>query len=217
MSKATSHDGQYGEAVLARSLFENAPLPSKGRFLDVGAYDGETFSNTRLFVQWGWGGVLVEPAPRPLARLLEVYRATPDQHQVVQAVVSAAGGRDLVRFYDSGGDALSTTEETHVAKWRLAVEKVGNCFAPYWTLQIPIWELVTLFPGPYHLVSIDTEGTSAAIWDRFPDDALLETRVAIVEHDGETDKIAWISSRGRDRGFQVVETNSTNSVLWRAP
>jgi FkbM family methyltransferase len=212
-----SLDGQYGEAVLAKSLFESAPLPARGRFLDIGAYDGETFSNTRLFVPWGWGGVLVEPSPRPLARLLELYRATPEQHHVVAAVVSAHGGRDLVKFFDSGGDALSSTEKEHVAKWRPAVEKAGNCFTPYWTLQIPIWELVTIFPGPYHLVSIDTEGTSAAIWDRFPDDALSETRVAIVEHDGEDEKILWIAARGRDRGFQTVEVNSTNSILWRAP
>lgn len=211
-----SLDGQYGEAVLARSLFENAPLPSKGRFLDVGAYDGETFSNTRLFVQWGWSGVLVEPSPKPLAKLLALYRDQPGV-EVVAAVVSASGGRDLVRFWDACGDGLSTTEATHVAKWKSIVERAGNGFVPYWALQIPIWELVTIFPGPYHLVSIDTEGTSAAIWDRFPDDALSETRVAIVEHDGQADKIAWVASRGRDRGFQVVETNGTNSVLWRAP
>ena len=212
-----SQDGQYGEALVARSLFEQSPLPARGRFLDVGAYDGETYSNTRLFVQWGWGGVLVEPAPRPLAKLLELYRDTPEQHQVVAAVVSAGGGRDLVRFWDANGDGVSSTEEAHVAKWRPAVEAAGNRFTPCWALQIPIWELVTLFPGPYHLVSIDTEGTSAAIWDRCPDEALSETRVAIVEHDGEGEKIKWIERRGRDRGFQSVEVNSTNSILWRAP
>lgn len=212
-----SLDGQYGEAALARRLFEGTAAPARGRFLDVGAYDGATYSNTRLFVQWGWGGVLVEPSPRPLAKLLELYRDTPEQHQVVAAVVSANGGRDLVRFWDSGGDAVSSTEEKHVAKWRPAVEKSGNRFTPYWALQIPIWELVTLFPGPYHLVSIDTEGTSAAIWDRFPDDALSETRVAIVEHDGDDEKILWVANRGRDRGFQTVEVNGTNSVLWRSP
>ena len=211
-----SQDGQYGEAALARGLFEQTPLPARGRFLDIGAYDGETFSNTRLFRVWGWGGVLVEPSPRPLAKLLALYRGEAGV-EIVAAVVAAAGGRDLVRFWDACGDGLSTTEAAHVAKWRPMVERSGNGFVPYWALQIPIWELVTLFPGPYHLVSIDTEGTSAAIWDRFPDDALSETRVAIVEHDGEAEKIKQVERRGRDRGFQVIETNGTNSVLWRTP
>jgi FkbM family methyltransferase len=204
---------QYGEDDTVLQIFAQRGL-HHGRFLDIGAYDGKTFSNTLAFVERGWGGVLVEPSPTPLKALLERYRDSLNV-TIVNAVIAAQGGRELVKLYDAMGDGLSTTEPSHVKRWRAAVERVGNGFSPFWTMQLPVWELVTVFPGPYQLVSIDTEGTSAAIWHAMPDEALTETMAAIVEHDGETDKIKWIEQRGRDRGFQAVVVNGTNTIMVR--
>jgi FkbM family methyltransferase len=45
----------------------------KGTFLDIGANDGVTLSNTRALAEDGWCGVLVEPSPRAFARLEANY------------------------------------------------------------------------------------------------------------------------------------------------
>jgi len=42
-----------------------------GTFLDCGANDGVTLSNTRALAERGWCGVLVEPSPKAYARLKE--------------------------------------------------------------------------------------------------------------------------------------------------
>ena len=46
----------------------------QGTFLDIGANDGVTFSNTKMLAERGWKGVLVEPSPKAYAKLKEIYR-----------------------------------------------------------------------------------------------------------------------------------------------
>lgn len=41
-----------------------------GRFLDLGAWDPITFSNTRALVGLGWSGVMIEPSPGPFLELM---------------------------------------------------------------------------------------------------------------------------------------------------
>ena len=50
---------QHGEDLGLWSLFEG----KAGTCVEVGAFDGQTFSNTLLFEQRGWTCVLVEPNP----------------------------------------------------------------------------------------------------------------------------------------------------------
>jgi FkbM family methyltransferase len=45
-----------------------------GTFLDCGANDGITLSNTRALAEAGWKGVLIEPSPKAYARLVENYK-----------------------------------------------------------------------------------------------------------------------------------------------
>lgn len=45
-----------------------------GTFLDIGANDGVTLSNTRAIALLGWKGVLVEPSPGAFLRLKDNYR-----------------------------------------------------------------------------------------------------------------------------------------------
>ena len=45
-----------------------------GTFLDVGANDGVTLSNTRALAERGWRGVLIEPSPKAFALLKENYK-----------------------------------------------------------------------------------------------------------------------------------------------
>jgi len=41
---------------------------SKGFFVEAGAHDGISQSNTKLFEEMGWGGLLVEPSPAAFAQ-----------------------------------------------------------------------------------------------------------------------------------------------------
>src|SRR5277367_3528293 len=75
-----------------------------GRFLEIGAYDGHTFSNTMALVERGWSGVLVEPGVDAFKGLLE-WHGKNEKLTLVHAAVGC--NRGLVKFWNSA-DALST-------------------------------------------------------------------------------------------------------------
>jgi FkbM family methyltransferase len=47
--------------------------PKKNKFLDVGANDGKTFSNTHALALLGWGGVCIEPTNSAFLKLQKLY------------------------------------------------------------------------------------------------------------------------------------------------
>ena len=58
---------QMGQDVFVRKLLPDDP----GFFVEAGAADGVTYSNTLLFTKAGWRGLLVEPHPGLFARCVE--------------------------------------------------------------------------------------------------------------------------------------------------
>jgi FkbM family methyltransferase len=122
-----------------------------GRFLDVGAYDGVTFSNTWKLVLNGWSGVAVEACPMLIEPLLMNLRGRDVR------VVNAALGitRSLVSFKTSGQSCAATMVEANVKKWEKELTFTEIFIAPI------TWEtlLQTFYPS-FHFVSIDCEGMS---------------------------------------------------------
>lgn len=56
---------QYGEDKIILEFFKD----KKGTLLDIGANDGRTISNSLLFIENGWSGVLVEASPIAFEKL----------------------------------------------------------------------------------------------------------------------------------------------------
>ena len=52
------YKAQFGEDRILWQVFRRRP---SGYFIEVGAYDGVTLSNTYFLEQMGWCGLLVEP------------------------------------------------------------------------------------------------------------------------------------------------------------
>jgi hypothetical protein len=63
----------YSQVGQDRFLFENFFYGHRGgTFVDVGAYDGEKFSNTLFFERHlGWARLCIEPLPSAFAKLTE--------------------------------------------------------------------------------------------------------------------------------------------------
>lgn len=170
----TCHDySQSGEQAL---VLEHAP--TSGRFLDIGAGDGETFSNTRALAQRGWAGVAVEPAAWAFDRL--VARYLPTSVLPVCAVVTAEQ-TGLVQFAYSRDDHLSSIDPTHVKRWQSQVP-----FAYVHAAAITLAELLDTF-GAFEVVSIDVEGLSVELARAYAKRPEIDAvRVMVVEREGRT-------------------------------
>ncbi len=75
---------QFGED---RILWEVFRQRCEGYFIEVGAYDGVTLSNTYFLEQMGWCGILVEP----IRQLCEKASAVRQHSRIVNAAVSKPG------------------------------------------------------------------------------------------------------------------------------
>ncbi len=79
---------QFGEQALIMEFFG---IISKGYFLDIGASDGVSDSNTRALFEQGWTGTLVEPVPEEYWRLEDNYLGSPEIQLVNAAVCDHDG------------------------------------------------------------------------------------------------------------------------------
>jgi FkbM family methyltransferase len=184
-----SNYSQHGEEEVIRRLFEGV---NNGRFLDVGAHDGRTFSNTLALVEErGWSGVCVEPSPMVFPRLMETHKDRPGIKLVNVALAADAG---LVRFFDSMGDCVSTTDLKHYEVWKEAAN-----FREIYLATITPAALLARFAGPYDFVSIDVEGTNFALVQSIQW-AAVGARVICVEFEDHLDEIErWLAPFGYRR------------------
>lgn len=66
---------QLYQDLIAIDFFRLCPA-THNRFLDIGAFDGIGFSNTRLLFEQGWSGICVEPVMKNYQKLEILYRGT---------------------------------------------------------------------------------------------------------------------------------------------
>ena len=186
-------------------ILEGEKIDHVMRFLEIGAYDPIALSNTRALVELGWQGVYVEPAPDNAARFLKEYKNRDDI-----ILVNAAIGlkSELVRFYDSGGDALSTMSPEHMVKWN------NVKFTPYFTKTITLDELFAAVGSNFSFINLDVEGLNRDLFHALPLKELKENglRLLCVEHDGfyEEMKSAMV-----DLGYSVLSFNGENLIFGR--
>lgn len=203
MSKPYYSQGDEEPAIL--QVFERAGIKS-GRFLDVGAYDGRAFSNTHRLAELGWSGVCIEPSPTVFPQLMKLYESNPNIELIQAAVGSEAKFMD---FYDSNGDALSTTSLEHVQKWQRGYSVNYRKFLVY---MLPFSAVFDRYGFQFDFINIDVENANLELFNLLPVEKLTATRAICVEHDGATDQMM---QKVRGYGFQPVFTNGENLILAR--
>jgi len=175
-----------------------------GSFLDLGAHDGQSNSNTRALALRGWGGLCVEASPHVFPLLQQCYPNSP-VHCLLAAVVPKVSG--VVTLLESP-DQVSTVSPEHAEKWRKAC---GAEFAPIEVPGMSVADILDRYGKMWDLVSIDVEGISAEVCLAFPWGE-MPTSMVVVEHD---DRFAELQERLGRVGFRTVGMNSTNLGMAR--
>jgi FkbM family methyltransferase len=198
------HYSQGDEERAILEFFGNSP---DGMFLDIGAWNGVTFSNTRRLVEMGWGGVLVEPSANAFRDLLWSCKEHPRVTCVCVAVTLYGG---WVEFWQTD-DALSTTDLEHRDKW---VRGFNVDFRPSILFAVTPAQLLNRFPGPYDFLKIDVEGKlNRDLTLEFISMNAASARLLCVEIDGPFE--AEVTSRAGDIGFRPVHRTADNLLLGR--
>lgn len=197
---------QYGEHETILKHFASRI----GRFLDVGAFDGLTFSNTRCLAELGWSGVLVEPSPASFVHLMKNYQGNPNVQLVNAGLAPVAG---LMQFWANSvgdsADALSSFDSRHVAKFP------KHPFVKIWSSAITWDMLLGQHQGPFQFVNIDVEGMNPEILTGLCDRmAIVQPEMVCVELDppAEQDWMKWKLERA---GLPNHEIIGGNLLAWK--
>jgi FkbM family methyltransferase len=176
---------------------------TNGLFLDIGGYNPFKFSNTRRLYELGWYGIYIEPSPICFKSFVNEYEGNPKISLINRAVVT--DDRTHITFFESGGDAVSTSNEKHKTKWELSGSKFTTIEVP----TISVKEIETL-NSSIDFLSLDVESTNLEIFSAFSDAFLNNLKCICIEHDGH---ISSITSRLSNLGFRVLSTNPENIIL----
>jgi FkbM family methyltransferase len=149
---------QYDEEKHILGIFEGK---AEGTLIDVGAFNGRTFSNTLKLIEDGWGGILVEPSAQPFHDLAALHGHNPRLRLVNAAVVPGDGG-GLIKL-EMTDDAVSTTSEAFRRIWA----HVGN-YIPVYVSPVGVAEIERLYHSSFgggqpDFINVDTEGTSLEV------------------------------------------------------
>lgn len=173
-------------------------------FLDIGAYDGVLFSNTRRLALRGWSGVCFEPSPIPFIKLKELYKDN-DKVQTFPIAIGELDGKQS--FYDSRGDAISSFDKKHVNVWKAHAD-----FHKIFVDTITVESMFNRFGYDFDFINIDTEGTSVDILLKFRFPKLKNLKLICIEHDYRYDEIM---RKIKPFHFHEIMRNGENLILER--
>jgi FkbM family methyltransferase len=159
---------QYGQDVyIYQKFFREKKL--NATFVDIGAYDGVTFSNTAFFEkELGWNGILIEPNPIACARA--------EANRTAKVLCCGVGGVDATLDFlqcEGYGAMLSCFKDfaapDHLA--RIEAERLDRKFETT-IMKIPVRAISDILTehgiDRIDLLSIDVEGAEIDILKCFP-------------------------------------------------
>ena len=153
---------QFGEDIYMNTLF---PENYKGVCVEVGAYDGITYSNTLFFEKKGWSCLCIEPIPSQYEKCKVIRKNT------INCAISDSNKEDIP-FYiyninNNNESAMSSLEpdirliELHMHMINKVMEINVKCR----TLTSVLDE--ANFPNVIDFISIDTENTELNVLKGF--------------------------------------------------
>jgi FkbM family methyltransferase len=179
-------------------------IGQEGFFVEFGAADGKTISNTYLLeTEFGWKGILAEPC-RAFHDQLERNRKCQIDHRAV---------------WTSTGEELSFSESTDAFLSGVASPFYLNAKIPvsdsYLVKTVTLTDLLSEYRAPevIDFLSIDIEGGEKEILEKFINENRYLVRLVCIEHSwrkGDSQILNWMESKG----FQRVYRNLPSRDYW---
>jgi FkbM family methyltransferase len=193
---------------------------TRGVFVEVGAFDGQSFSNTCFLADLGWRGLYVEPVPEFASVCAERHRGNAGVAVVNTAVGATAGTTELHvagALTTKNDDVYAAYQHISWAKGALSGRMVA---APVTTLDRLLEDREV--PVGFELLVVDVEGGEAEVFAGF-DLVRWKPRMLIVElADHHPDFVALESIRAPaaavrrqilDAGYTEVYVDAINTVF----
>lgn len=182
------------DQIINENFFKNKP---NGFFVDIGAHDGITFSNSKFYEELGWDGICIEPNPKVFPTLQNNRKVK----CVMKAIAEKPGTAEFFQIID-GPDMLSglSSEFTQNAIARIHDELVDYPDAfTYIEVECDTFSNI-VETTTIDFLSIDTEGNELKILQTIDFDK-YDIHVLTIENNDFDDKFIKFFS---DKPYQFV-------------
>jgi FkbM family methyltransferase len=203
---------QNGEDLIVWEYFQTNGMNSRNNsVLELGANDGVTLSNSRLFIENGWRATLVEPSPVAFKKLHSRYQG---YTHIDCWPVAIARHKGKVTLHDMGnhlgrGDTGLLSTIVPAEKFRWPETTYSEIEVEGWTID---YLLSMSNQDRYLFISIDCEGMDYWIMDRI-DFNSLACHAVCVEYNGiEQWKYDKVAEKFR---FKLLHKNAENLIYVR--
>ena len=166
---------------------------TSGRFLDIGAHDGITFSSTRRLWELGWSGVYVEPAPDVLP---ELRKNAGSNCEILPVAIGTKNGQ--MEFFSSNGDMVGSLSLNHVKLW-----ENYRSFTKVNVDVITVEELENRIGTQFDFIGIDVEGINLEVFNQF-DWNKWRPKCVCVEYETHKDHMLDVMTK---HGYRLVYTS----------
>lgn len=193
--------GQHEEDRIIRAVFDNEGKDS-GFYVEVGAFDGDLFSNTKHFEDAGWMGICIEPDKTTFKKL----QANRPSAICVNAACVAEPGMGDVTFYRESKVVLSGLAPDE-EKVKRIYEGEGQQFKGFRKTTVPSTTLNEVLHehlpegGTVDFVTIDTEGTELDVMRGFdlgqwvPRLVMLEVETDPTPYDEYMSRMGYVKAK----------------------
>ena len=187
----------------------------KGLVLDIGANDGITLSNSRLLIESGWNGVLVEPSPKAYAKLLENKPKTNSQVIALNYAIGTEE-KDAILFESnehlSRNDValLSSVNESETMRWKN--QKFTKVEVEMITFEMLLDLIYDWFENDIDFISIDAEGLDLDILKQI-NLTDLNVKCLCIEHNSNKQVRAEIIEYCLRFGLNTILLENTENII----
>jgi FkbM family methyltransferase len=184
---------QYGQSLILEQLITEDTPPI---VVDIGAHDGINGSNSRLLLEQGWRGLLVEPVPSVFSRL----RANSAEFRDVSLVEAACSDHAGMAFLYLGKDGAAS-QMSSLSRHPEILHNVTNTSIEVRTTTLADLVSDHAIPADFGVLLVDTEGWDLAVL-RGLDRMRARPRIIVTEEFGATneEKYAFLA----ERNYQFV-------------
>ncbi len=193
---------------------------NNGIFVEVGAYDGERWSNTSFLADIGWDGIYIEPIKEYYLRCVSRHKSNPKIE-----VLNFAIGEENKEVEIFLGEALSTVLKSQVDFYKNS--KFGKHLdfsSSEICNQVRLEDILVdkKIPSGFDLLVVDTEGYEEQVFKSF-DLSYWTPKVIIVELPDENEHfedftefiktITKLRSKILSHGYKEIYRDEVNTVF----
>lgn len=202
---------QYGEDKIISEYIKNSYI---GNILDIGANDGKILSNSLHFIENGWGATLIEAAPIPFEKSLQLHKNNPNV-QCLNFCLSDVDERftfyhNTTHLNKNDSDLLSTiSKDSYVGS-----SNAGNNFNSFEIDCYKFENIKNEFSYKnYEIISIDIEGYDFQILTQI-DLKEFNCKVLIIEYNNDKEIKSKILTYCKQFGLEnILHDNNTNIII----